>query len=1324
MSAALAAKDYALCEELNVEIEKLKQLIETLPTAADIMKAIKKEEASLQEALDSKKYALCEEIEKRIVLLRKDYTKAAASEAAVVKPEVRAIKAKVSVSSRADDVKAVVNAVRAGSLVSQPAIIKTAQSSTRASNKSDRPVSKLRPKPPILIVDTASVADVCRTMSSSRADAALVVSSSGELRGIITDNDVTRRVVSVGLDPVSTVVSEVMTSNPKCVSMDDSALDALEMMVDNRFRHLPVLSAEGSVVGLLDIAKCLYDTISVLERVHEGGEEKSISSAVLDAMKTSGRGGSQVAALKALLDSMFDGSMPTLRSILGHESFVAVAKDTVVREASREMARVRKGVLVLDGGALVGILTPNDILSRVVAKGLDADVTLVEEVMTANPDSVSDDLTLLDALREMHDHKYLHLPVCDSGGRVHGLVDVMELLCSTSGGSGGKGWRDFFASTGDIDMVETNSTVSDNRNFQPKQRSSLVKTDAAKRSNDRPVSKLRPKPPILVVDTSSVADVCRTMSSSRADAALVVSSSGELRGIITDNDVTRRVVSVGLDPVSTVVSEVMTSNPKCVSMDDSALDALEMMVDNRFRHLPVLSAEGSVVGLLDIAKCLYDTISVLERVHEGGEEKSMSSAVLDAMKKTSGRGGSQVAALKALLDSMFDGSMPTLRSILGHESFVAVSKDTVVREASREMARVRKGVLVLDGGALVGILTPKDILSRVVAKGLDADVTLVEEVMTANPDSVSDDLTLLDALREMHDHKYLHLPVCDSGGRVQGLVDVMELLCSTSGGSGGKGWRDFFASAAENQSVRFSDSLSVGSDAGASKRTQPLSKRTSRTVSRLKPKRPVLIGEDFLVVEACKMMSRHRADAAIVIDRKVKTKGIVTDKDIAKRVVAAFLDPNVVYVKDIMTKSPKCVSLEDSALDALDLMVKNRFRHLPVIGNDGSPVGILDIASCVYHTISALESMNEEGIESNIPEAVAEAMKRAGGLGKQQAAAMQLLFNAIFDGSMPTLSALVRRESITFVRPSTNVRETASLMAKCRKAVLIIEDDDLLGIFTPKDLLNRIVAVNKSPDLTAISSVMTPAPECISDDATILDAMKLMHDRKFFNLPVKNGDAVIGLVDVLELITYSSGENGSKGWRDFFASAGDKEFSEEASSIGDAASAFRAKVTSPRNLTRRVSSRSEQEVSDVGVSAWSDLVRVRSSASVTGAEFIVKVTDHHGDIHRLKYQSESLDSLRASISEKAHIDQEELLLKYLDEDKDEVILNSDETLKDAIQFAKSNGHSSLKISASVVPRSSKSKSVLQDPTTGLAIGAIGLSALALGIGAMMFLRKK
>ena len=86
---------------------------------------------------------------------------------------------------------------------------------------------------------------------------------------IITDTDVTRRVVAKNLLASKTCVADVMTPNPSCVSMLYPGTDALMTMVENRFRHLPVTDASGAVVGVLDIAKCLNDAISKLEQSKE-----------------------------------------------------------------------------------------------------------------------------------------------------------------------------------------------------------------------------------------------------------------------------------------------------------------------------------------------------------------------------------------------------------------------------------------------------------------------------------------------------------------------------------------------------------------------------------------------------------------------------------------------------------------------------------------------------------------------------------------------------------------------------------------------------------------------------------------------------------------------------------------------------------------------------------------------------------------------------------------------------------------------------------------------------------------------------------------------
>ncbi|WVZ22674.1 hypothetical protein V8G54_001218 [Vigna mungo] len=64
---------------------------------------------------------------------------------------------------------------------------------------------------------------------------------------------------------------------------------------------------------------------------------------------------------------------------------------------------------------------------------------------------------------------------------------------------------------------------------------------------------------------------------------------------------------------------------------------------------------------------------------------------------------------------------------------------------------------------------------RVVAQNISPQLTLVEKVMTPNPDCASVDTTILDALHMMHDGKFLHLPVIDKDGYVVACMDVLQI---------------------------------------------------------------------------------------------------------------------------------------------------------------------------------------------------------------------------------------------------------------------------------------------------------------------------------------------------------------------------------------------------------------------------------------------------------------------------------------------------------------------------------------------------------------------
>ncbi|MSP47782.1 MAG: CBS domain-containing protein [Alphaproteobacteria bacterium] len=114
--------------------------------------------------------------------------------------------------------------------------------------------------------------------------------------------------------------------------------------------------------------------------------------------------------------------------------------------------------------------------------------------------------------------------------------------------------------------------------------------------------------------------------------------------------------------------------------------------------------------------------------------------------------------------------------VVRDQDILALPPEASVREAARRMADRRIGAtLVTEAGTLVGIFTERDVMTRVVAAGLDPDTTRIRQVMTANPATVAPDQRALDALKVMHEGGFRHLPVVENG-RAVGIVSLRDFL--------------------------------------------------------------------------------------------------------------------------------------------------------------------------------------------------------------------------------------------------------------------------------------------------------------------------------------------------------------------------------------------------------------------------------------------------------------------------------------------------------------------------------------------------------------------
>jgi len=126
---------------------------------------------------------------------------------------------------------------------------------------------------------------------------------------------------------------------------------------------------------------------------------------------------------------------------------------------------------------------------------------------------------------------------------------------------------------------------------------------------------------------------------------------------------------------------------------------------------------------------------------------------------------------------------------------------------------------------------------------------------------------------------------------------------------------------------------------------------------------------------------------------------------------------------------------------------------------------------------------------------------------------------------MNTVRELVKDRKLYSVDAARTVLEAARCMMEHNiGAVPVLRDGDLAGILSERDIMNRVVAVGRTPGTTAVTEVMTANPRAVAIDETIEECLFIMREFGFRHLPIVDGKQVKGVVSLRDLLMHQANE--------------------------------------------------------------------------------------------------------------------------------------------------------------------------------------------------------
>jgi CBS domain-containing protein len=120
---------------------------------------------------------------------------------------------------------------------------------------------------------------------------------------------------------------------------------------------------------------------------------------------------------------------------------------------------------------------------------------------------------------------------------------------------------------------------------------------------------------------------------------------------------------------------------------------------------------------------------------------------------------------------------------------------------------------------------------------------------------------------------------------------------------------------------------------------------------------------------------------------------------------------------------------------------------------------------------------------------------------------------------MATIRDLISNRTIHYIQPGQTVFEAASYMVDCNVgAVPVLDDTKLVGVFSERDIMRRVVTEGRDPLTTRIADVMSTDLRTVGPGASSEEAMCVMQDHGVRHLPVCDGRVLVGFLSLRDLL--------------------------------------------------------------------------------------------------------------------------------------------------------------------------------------------------------------